>query len=403
MMEELKMKNKMKGILRVLLIFAVVFYVSLALGKQNYAASLEEEKKKQQEMQQELKNTQKYLKELEKLKGDTEAYIKELDVRLTQLTDNIYTLERDIDTTKADIEATKLDIIKAKAEVNAQYATMKLRIKYMYENGESSYLDMILGSENMGELLTRAEYLSQITAYDRAQLEKLKVAKEQLDAREASLVAKEAELEALLVETQEEQKATEVLMVAKKESMSGFDSQISEQEAAEKELQAELKAQKAIVAELEEIERKRKEEALKNQLNLTYDGGKMTWPLPGYSRISSYFGYRSNPFGGSGREYHNGVDLPAPRGTKIVAAYDGQVAWSYYSNSAGNWVGIDHGNEIYTVYMHMSKRLVSEGDTVKKGDVIGLVGTTGRSTGNHLHFGIRKNGSYVDPLKWVSP
>lgn len=403
MMEELKMKNKMKGILRVLLIFAVVFYVSLALGKQNYAASLEEEKKKQQEMQQELKNTQKYLKELEKLKGDTEAYIKELDVRLTQLTDNIFTLEHDIDTTKADIEATKLDIIKAKAEVNAQYATMKLRIKYMYENGESSYLDMILGSENMGELLTRAEYLSQITAYDRAQLEKLKVAKEQLDAREASLVAKEAELEALLVETQEEQKATEVLIVAKKESMSGFDSQISEQEAAEKELQAELKAQKAIVAELEEIERKRKEEALKNQLNLTYDGGKMTWPLPGYSRISSYFGYRSNPFGGSGREYHNGVDLPAPRGTKIVAAYDGQVAWSYYSNSAGNWVGIDHGNEIYTVYMHMSKRLVSEGDTVKKGDVIGLVGTTGRSTGNHLHFGIRKNGSYVDPLKWVAP
>lgn len=403
MMEELKMKNKMKGILRVLLIFAVVFYVSLALGKQNYAASLEEEKKKQQEMQQELKNTQKYLKELEKLKGDTEAYIKELDVRLTQLTDNIFTLEHDIDTTKADIEATKLDIIKAKAEVNAQYATMKLRIKYMYENGESSYLDMILGSENMGELLTRAEYLSQITAYDRAQLEKLKVAKEQLDAREASLVAKEAELEALLVETQEEQKATEVLMVAKKESMSGFDSQISEQEAAEKELQEELKAQKAIVAELEEIERKRKEEALKNQLNLTYDGGKMTWPLPGYSRISSYFGYRSNPFGGSGREYHNGVDLPAPRGTKIVAAYDGQVAWSYYSNSAGNWVGIDHGNEIYTVYMHMSKRLVSEGDTVKKGDVIGLVGTTGRSTGNHLHFGIRKNGSYVDPLKWVAP
>lgn len=402
-MEELKMKKRIKGILRISLIFAVVFYVSLALGKQNYAASLEEEKKKQQEMQKELKNTQAYLKELEKLKGDTEAYIKELDVRLTQLTDNIYTLERDIDTTKADIEATKLDIVKAKAEVNAQYATMKLRIKYMYENGESSYLDMILGSENMGELLTRAEYLSQITAYDREQLEKLKVAKAELDAREASLVTKEAELEALLAETQEEQKATEELISAKKNAMDGYNSQISEQEAAEKELEAEIKAQKAIVAELEEIERKRKEEALKNQLNLTYDGGKMIWPLPGYSRISSKFGYRSNPFGGSGTEYHNGVDLPAPRGTKIVAAYDGQVAWSYYSNSAGHWVGIDHGNEIYTVYMHMSKRLVSEGDTVKKGDVIGLVGSTGRSTGNHLHFGIRKNGSYVDPLKWVAP
>ena len=84
------MKKRIKGILRILLIFAVIFYVSLALGKQNFAASLEEEKKKQQEMQKELKNTQAYLKELEKLKGDTEAYIKELDVRLTQLTDNVY-------------------------------------------------------------------------------------------------------------------------------------------------------------------------------------------------------------------------------------------------------------------------------------------------------------------------
>ena len=83
--------------------------------------------------------------------------------------------------------------------------------------------------------------------------------------------------------------------------------------------------------------------------------------------------------------------------------YDGEVAWSYYSNSAGNWVGVDHGDGIYTVYMHMSKRLVSEGDKVKKGDVLGLVGTTGRSTGNHLHFAVRQNGSYVDPLKWVSP
>jgi murein DD-endopeptidase MepM/ murein hydrolase activator NlpD len=125
--------------------------------------------------------------------------------------------------------------------------------------------------------------------------------------------------------------------------------------------------------------------------------------LPGYSRISSYFGYRANPFSGKGQEYHSGIDIPAPQGTKIVAAYDGQVAWSNYSGSAGNWVGIDHGNGIYTVYMHMSKRSVQEGQMVKKGDVLGLVGSTGRSTGNHLHFAVRKNGEYVDPQKWVSP
>ena len=390
-------------LLRMAVIAIVVIYVSSALVKQNYAASLEEEKKKQEEMQKELKDTQAYLEELERLKGNTEAYIKELDVRLNQLTDNIYSLERSIDAKKAEIEAIKLDIVKAKADINSQYAAMKLRIKYMYENADNSYVAIILGSENMSELLTRAEYLSKITAYDRKQLEKLQKSKEDLDARESALVAEEAELEALHEEAAAEQKATEELIAAKKDTIDGYKDEISGQEDAMKELEEEIAAQKAIVAELEEIERKRKEEALKNQLNLTYDGGQMKWPLPGYSTISSYFGYRSNPFGGSGQEFHGGIDIPAPRGTNIVAAYDGQVAWSAYSSSAGNWVGIDHGNGIYTVYMHMSSRSVNEGDMVKKGDLIGLVGSTGRSTGNHLHFAVRQDGEYVNPLNWVSP
>ena len=383
----------------------VVLYVSSVFVRQNYAASLEDEKKKQQEIQKELKDTKKYLKELEKLKGDTEAYIKELDVRLNELTDNIYKLEDSVKLKQSEIEAIKVDIVEAKEEISAQYEAMKLRIQYMYENGQSSYIDMIFGSDNMAELLTRAEYLSQITAYDREQLVKYQQAKIALEEKEKTLVAEEAELETLLAEAKEEHKATEELLVAKQSAMRGFDSQISEEAAAAKELQEELNAQKAIVAELEEIERKRKEEAEKNQNKdkLTFKGGTMKWPLPGYSRISSNFGYRSNPFGGSGREYHNGIDIPAPRGTKIVAAYDGEIAWSYYSSSAGNWIGIDHGDGYYTIYMHMSKRLVSEGQTVKKGEVIGLVGTTGRSTGNHLHFGIRKNGDYINPLDWVSP
>ena len=397
------MRKKITPILRVVLMAVIFLYVSSAFVRQNYAASLEDEKKKQQEIQKELKDTKKYLQELEKLKGDTEAYIKELDVRLNELTDSIYKIEEGITLKKAEIEAIKVDIENAKKDVSAQYEAMKLRIQYMYENGQSSYIDMILGSGNMSELLTRAEYLSQITAYDREQLVKYQQAKFTLEEKEKILIAEEAELETMLVEAKEEVKATEELLAAKQSAMAGFDSQISKEEAAAKELQAELDAQKAIVAELEEIERKRKEEEQKNQLKLTYDGGKMAWPLPGYSRISSKFGYRSNPFGGSGREYHNGIDIPAPRGTNIIAAYDGQIAWSSYSSSAGNWIGIDHGNGYYTIYMHMSKRLVSEGQIVKKGDVIGLVGTTGRSTGNHLHFGIRKDGNYINPLDWVAP
>ena len=397
------MTKKMMRLLRLLVVTSVVIYVSLSLVRQNYAASIEEEKKKQEEMQKELKNTEKYLKELESLKGNTQAYIKELDVRLNQLTDNINEIESQISVKKGEIEATKLDIEKAKEDINSRYESMKLRIQYMYENGESSYIDMILGSQNKNELFTRAEYLSKITAYDREQLEKLQLAKEELDAKEATLIAEEAELEGLLSEAQAEQNATEDLIAAKRDVVAGYASNISDAEAEKKNLLEDIETQKAIIAELEEIERKRREEALKNQLNLTYDGGKMTWPVPGYSRISSYYGTRPDPFGSPTQEFHSGIDIPAPRGVNIISAYDGEVAWSYYSNSAGNWVGVDHGDGIYTVYMHMSKRLVSEGDKVKKGDVLGLVGTTGRSTGNHLHFAVRQNGSYVDPLKWVSP
>lgn len=412
------MRKKIWFITRIVLIFAVIGCLSGALVEEKYGANLDDEKKKQEEMQNELKDTQSLLKKLEGLKGDTEEYISTLDTRLNELADNIYSMEQSVVAQKQSVEAqkvaieeTKLSIANAQAEIEVQYEAMKLRIQYMYENGEFSYMAMLFSAENMADMLNKAEYLGQITAYDREQLDKYKQAKAELDAKEIKLeqelTALEetlAELEATLAEIEAEEAATETLMAAKKTELAEHIHDIESTEQDIEDMESDLETQKAIVAELEEIERKRKEQEALNALNkLTYDGGTMTWPLPGYSTLSSYFGTRPNPFGQPTQEYHSGIDIPAPKGTKIVAAYDGEVAWSYYSNSAGNWVGIDHGDGIYTVYMHMSKRLVSEGDKVKKGDVIGLVGTTGRSTGNHLHFGVRKNGQYVDPLDWVTP
>lgn len=398
------MKRKLWVAARIVIICGLIGCMSGSLIDKNYAANIEEEKKKQEEMQNELKDTKSLLKELEGLKGDTEAYIAGLDERMNELNDNIYSLEQSLDAKRVTIEETKIAITEAQAEIDTQYNAMKLRIQYMYENGESSYMSMVLDSKNMAEFLSRAEYLSQITSYDREQLEKFQQAKADLDAKEAKLVAEEADLEASLAEIEAEHKATEELLVAKKDLLADYIHDITDAENEVAHLEDDIATQKAIVAELEEIERKRKEQEKLNQLNkITYDGGTMTWPLPGRSYLSSYFGTRPDPFGKPTQEYHSGIDIPAPKGTEIVAAYKGQVAWSYYSSSAGNWVGIDHGNGIYTVYMHMSKRLVSEGQWVEKGDVIGLVGTTGRSTGNHLHFGVRKNGEYVDPLDWVSP
>lgn len=398
------MKNKVWLFTRIALIFVVIGCLSFSLVGRNYGADLEEEKKKQEQMQAELKDTQALLSKLETLKGDTEKYITTLDARMNELADNIYSLEQSVAAKKLVIEDTKLSIINAQAEIEAQYEAMKLRIQYMYENGEFSYLSMLFDSESMADMLNRAEYLGQITSYDREQLKKFEQAKADLDAKELKLENELADLEKMLAEIEAEQKVTEELLAVKQSELKEHIHDIESTENDIEHMESDIETQKAIIAELEEIERKRKEQEKLNALNkITYDGGTMTWPVPGYSRLSSYFGTRPNPFGQPTQEYHSGIDVPAPKGTNIVAAYDGEVAWSYYSSSAGNWVGIDHGDGIYTVYMHMSKRLVSEGDMVKKGDIIGLVGTTGRSTGNHLHFGVRKNGKYVDPLDWVTP
>lgn len=398
------MEKKLWLVTRMVLIFAVIGCLSGALAYDKYGANLDEEKKKQEQMQSELKDTQTLLKKLEGLKGDTEEYISTLDTRLNALADNIYAMKQSVAAQKVVIEETKVSIANAQAEIEAQYEAMKLRIQYMYENGEFSYMSMLFDSESMSDMLNKAEYLGQITSYDRDQLEKYKQAKAELDAKELKLEKELADLEATLAEIEAEEAATEQLMAAKKTELAEHIHDIESTENDIEHMESDLETQKAIVAELEEIERRRKEQEALNALNkLTYDGGTMTWPLPGYSRLTSYYGTRPDPFGTPTQEYHSGIDVPAPKGTKIVAAYDGEVAWSYYSSSAGNWVGIDHGDGIYTVYMHMSKRLVSEGEKVKKGDVIGLVGSTGRSTGNHLHFGVRKNGKYVDPLDWVKP
>ena len=125
------------------------------------------------------------------------------------------------------------------------------------------------------------------------------------------------------------------------------------------------------------------------------------WPLNGYNYISSYFVHRINPVTGEA-ENHSGIDIPAPAGTPVHAIASGTVLWAYKSVSAGNWVGINHGNGIVSVYMHQSGFNCKEGDYVKAGDVIGYVGSTGQSTGNHLHLTIREDGVNVNPLNYVS-
>ena len=180
---------------------------------------------------------------------------------------------------------------------------------------------------------------------------------------------------------------------------------IAAQENQIKSIEAEIKRKEEEARK--KAEEEKKEAAAANKAAQTYKTVSLgdisfTWPCPASGRITSGFGGRKSPTKGASSN-HQGIDISAPTGTSIVAAAAGEVVIATYSSSAGNYVMISHGGGVYTVYMHASSLLVSQGQSVKKGQTIAKVGSTGYSTGSHLHFGVRVNGSYVNPTKYVSP
>jgi murein DD-endopeptidase MepM/ murein hydrolase activator NlpD len=197
---------------------------------------------------------------------------------------------------------------------------------------------------------------------------------------------------------EDEKKATEELIRTKKQEIEAYQADIANKAATLQEYEAELASRDAIIAE---IERAVAAEQSKLAQARSYDGGAFCWPAPSYTRVSSEYGYRVHPIYGT-QKFHSGVDLAAPGGSDILAAYNGTVVGAAYNSSMGNYVIIDHGGGLMTIYMHASRLLVSSGQEVSRGQRIALVGTTGNSTGNHLHFSVKVNGSYVSPWGYIN-
>lgn len=397
---------------------------ALTLGTvfSSYATSkaIEDAKKKVSSMEEEKKKVESTLKELEGKKSDIAAYVKELDRNLSALAGELTKLEGDISQKEEQIEEAKVELETAKITENRQYEDMKLRIQYMYENGQTGLLESMMQSESIAELLKRAEYASQITSYDRKMLEEYRKTRQEVALKEEALKTEHQELLTLQDSTKAKQSSVKTLMASKEAELASYETKIASAQGEIDQYNADIKAQEEHMARVEaEIRRKeeearkaeearRAEEAKKNQSSA---GGDSTvkkgntnfiWPCPASGRISSAFGDRSSPTEGASTN-HKGIDIPAPSGSSIVAAADGKVVISTYSYSAGNYIMIDHGGGLTTVYMHCSQLLVKEGETVKQGQTIAKVGSTGYSTGPHLHFGVRSGGSYVNPSGYVSP
>ncbi len=391
------------------LFLVVGLLVTAAIPVYATKKEVEDARKKANSLEAEKKKVEATLRNLEGLKQDAVAYVRELDGSLSDLNQELEQLEEQIVRKEADIEETKKELNLAKEVEAKQYESMKLRIKYMYERGETSYLDLLLQSKNMVQLMNRAEYIHKIEEYDRRKLDEYAAAKEAVTIREIQLEEEHEELLLFQEQTEAKQQSVEILLAQKNQELKNFESQIDTAQGQISEYEKDIQDQENKVKQLEaEIKRKEEEarkaaEAAGKTYNMVNLGDiRFIWPCPASRRITSGFGERSSPIEGASTS-HQGIDIGAASGSGILAAASGTVVISTYSYSAGNYIMINHGGGVYTVYMHCSQLLVSEGQSVIQGQTIAKVGSTGYSTGPHLHFGIRANGQYINPVGYVSP
>lgn len=407
--DESKMKVRKKKILAGFL--AVVFFVMSIPPVRAEAVSLEESIKQKQQaisqaeadkkkLQTGLSDIKSMVASLEKSKNDLESYVTQLDGQLASLEEKINDLKEQIEEKQEEVAQAKEDLSQAEEVAKAQYQDMKARLRYMYERGNTNgYLDALFSSESFAGLLNQASYIERLSAYDKRKLleyrqnvEYMKLCRQVLEEEEEVLQEAQESLE-------KEQESVNTLILEKEKQIVAFQGDINNKAAAVAEYEAQIAEQNATIAALEKAVAADKA-ALAEQNRLKYDGGMFQMPCPGYKRISEQYGNRIHPILKT-PQFHNGVDFAAATGTPILAAYDGRVVAASYNGSMGNYVMIDHGDGLYTIYMHASQLYVSNGQTVSKGAQIAAVGSTGRSTGPHLHFSVRLNGNYVSPWNYL--
>jgi len=398
-----------------ILLVLVMILSCMVIASGTTSDDLSKAKDKQKDTQQQLNDTKSLLAQLEKDKTDALSYINALNQKMDEIDFQIYDLNQQINEKETQITDNEALLEQAKIDSTQQYAAMKLRIQYMYEHESESYVEVLLASKDMGDMLNKAEYFNKITSYDRQMLVKYVETEKTIQDTEAALQNEHTELEDAIVFVEAQKSSLELVENAKTTELANINAKAEQASAYKAQLDKADKDQEASILKMEAEDKRQREAAAaaaiakgSSGLNTStnYSGGTFEWPVPNSHRITSIFGEMVDR-----AIAHNGVDIGASvagvEGDKIVAANDGIVTAAEYAGTAGNWIWINHGDGLYTVYMHLLKINVSYGDHVTKGQVIGLMGgipspTSGDSKGAHLHFGVRLNGGYVEPDAYIN-
>ena len=365
-------------------------------------AEISQKKKEKEGLKDGLSDLRQIKKNLGTQKENLKNYVKTLDDSLEQIERRIAELKNEISLKEEEILQTENELAAAQEKEENQMMLMSVHVRLVYETGTPSLVDMLLGAKSFGDFLNQVDYVEKMAAFDQQLWKEYKAAREYVQLCKDELELEKEILDETKASVEQEQKNLEELIEEKSNEITRYETDITNKEKAIREYEAEIKAQEDEIRLLEAaVAEERKKLIEQNRKALIYDGGVFKFPLATYTRISDDYGNRIHPTLGV-EQFHNGVDFAAPGGTAIYAAYDGEVVAASYSATMGNYVMINHGDGLYTIYMHASALYVSRGDAVAKGTTIAAVGSTGRSTGNHLHFSVRLNGSYVSPWGYLS-
>lgn len=367
--------------------------------KENQISTAQDEKKA---LQSNLSDVKKIKQQLQNARNDLSTYVTQLDEQLMAMQQHIAELENQIEVKSKEIVLTQAELDEAVEIETAQYEAMKKRIKFMYEKGDDYYLDLLFSAQSFADMLNKADYIERLSAYDRQMLDQYVAVTQYVELCKQQLEIEKEVLEQSKLDVETEEAAMEELIAEKEIQINHYNADITEQEKAIREYEEDIAAQNQIIKDLEAAVAAERQAIYDAQHpKITYDGGVFAWPAPSFVRISDDYGQRIHPILKK-PQFHNGVDMAAPGGSPILAAYSGEVVAASYNSSMGNYIMIDHGDKLYTIYMHASALYVKKGDIVARGQQIAAVGTTGRSTGNHLHFSVRLNGEYVSPWNYLS-
>ena len=351
------------------------------------ADELEEKQQQLNSVQQQIEAQQRKAELARRKEQSIAEQLRAIQQELDTAEDEYETVNDQLENTEQHIKANVELSNRLTKKLEVQTKTLHRRIRDIYKNGQVNYLDVLLGAKDFNDFVGRMDILKKILAYDNALIqgtkadrETLRKAKEQLEADRAKIV----ELRKLAAAKREQ------VAERRQERRGVLNAATYERETAERAYRELIETSRQIEQMIKRIQ--------SGEKNIGGSTGTMTWPAEG--EITSPFGWRVHPIFGTQR-LHTGIDIGADYGDAIRAADGGVVIHADWMGGYGNAVIIDHGNGISTLYAHNSQLLVSEGQTVAKGQTVARCGSTGYSTGPHLHFEVRHNGSPVNPLNYL--